>query len=107
MTLTIHTEEDSERQLKVTVEVPENQVQAQMRRTARDLARQVNIPGFRKGKVPYNILVQRVGEEALRADAVEEMLESVFVEALEEIEESPYRQPSIDDIEMKPLVLKL
>lgn len=107
MTLTIHTEEDSERQLKVTVEVPENQVQAQMRRTARDLARQVNIPGFRKGKVPYNILVQRVGEEALRADAVEEMLESVFVEALEEIEESPYRQPSIDDIEMKPLVLKI
>jgi trigger factor len=107
VTLTIHTEEDSERQLKVTVEVPENQVQAQMRRTARDLARQVNIPGFRKGKVPYNILVQRVGEEALRADAVEEMLESVFVEALEEIEESPYRQPSIDDIEMKPLVLKI
>lgn len=107
MTLTIHTEEDSERQLKVTVEVPENQVQAQMRRTARELARQVNIPGFRKGKVPYNILVQRVGEEALRADAVEEMLESVFVEALEEIEESPYRQPSIDDIEMKPLVLKI
>lgn len=107
MTLTIHTEEDSERQLKVTVEVPEDQVQAQMRRTARDFARQVNIPGFRKGKVPYNILVQRVGEEALRADAVEEMLESVFVEALEEIDEVPYRQPSLDDIEMKPLVLKI
>lgn len=107
MTLTIHTEEDSERQLKVTVEVPEDRVQAQMRRTARDFARQVNIPGFRRGKVPYNILVQRVGEEALRADAVEEMLESVFVEALEEIDEIPYRQPSLDDIEMKPLVLKI
>lgn len=107
MTLTIQTEEDSERQLKVTVEVPEDQVQAQMKRTARDFARQVNIPGFRRGKVPYNILVQRIGEDAIRADAVEEMLESVFVEALEEIDEIPYRQPSLDDIEMKPLVLKI
>jgi trigger factor len=107
VTLTIHTEEDSERQLKVTVEVPENQVQAQMKRTAREFARQVNIPGFRRGKVPYNILVQRIGEDAIRADAVEDMLESVFVEALEEIDETPYRQPSLDDIEMKPLVLKI
>ena len=53
MTLTIHTEEDSQRQLKVTVEVPENQVQAQMRRTARDLAQTGTIfPGFAREKFP-------------------------------------------------------
>ena len=107
MTLTIQTEEDAQRQLKVTVEVPEEQVQAQMRRTARELARRVNIPGFRKGKVPYNILLRRVGEEALRADAVEEMLESILEEALDEIDETPYRQPVLDNMELEPLVLNL
>lgn len=107
MTLAIHAEEDSERQLKVTVEVPEERVQAQMRRTARELAQQVHIPGFRKGKVPYNILVRRVGEDALRADAVEEMLEGVLAEALEEVDTTPYRQPSLDDMDMDPLVIKL
>ncbi len=107
MTLKIHSEEDSERQLKVTVDVPEERVQAQMRRTARSLAKRVRIPGFRQGKVPYNVLVNRVGEQALRADAIEEMIEPVFMEALEEIGEQPYRQPTLDDVEFEPLTLKL
>ncbi len=107
MTLKIHSEEDSERQLKVTVDVPEERVQAQMHRTARSLAKRVRIPGFRQGKVPYNVLVNRVGEQALRADAIEEMIEPVFMEALEEIGEQPYRQPTLDDVEFEPLTLKL
>lgn len=107
MTLTIHTEEDEQRQLKVTVNVPEERVQSQMRETARALAREVRIPGFRKGKVPYNILVRRVGEKALRADAIEEMLESVLAEALDQVDVVAYRQPSLDDMEMEPLTIKL
>ncbi|MFN2189978.1 MAG: trigger factor [Candidatus Promineifilaceae bacterium] len=107
MTLNIHTEEDSERQLKVTVEVPEERVQEQMRRTARSLAKRVRIPGFRKGKVPYNVLVNRVGEETLRADAIEEMIEPIFMEALDDIGEQPFRQPTLDDIQFDPLVLEL
>lgn len=107
MTLKIQSEEDSERQLKVTVDVPEERVQAQMRRTARSLAKRVRIPGFRQGKVPYNVLLNRVGEQALRADAIEEMIEPVFMEAIEEIGEQPYRQPTLDDVEFEPLILKL
>jgi len=107
VTLKIHSEEDSERQLKVTVDVPEERVQAQMRRTARSLAKRVRIPGFRQGKVPYNVLLNRVGEQALRADAIEEMIEPVFMEALDEIGEQPYRQPTLDDVEFDPLILKL
>jgi trigger factor len=107
VTLTIHSEEDSERQLKVTVEVPEERVQAQMRRTARSLSKEIRIPGFRRGKVPYNVLVNRVGEKALRADAIEEMIEPVFMEALDDIDEIPYRQPSLDNVEFEPLILKM
>ncbi|GMQ78287.1 MAG: trigger factor [Anaerolineae bacterium] len=107
MTLTIKTEEDEQRQLKVTVEVPEEEVQQEMRRTARKLSRQLRIPGFRKGKVPYNIMAHRIGEESLRAEAVESMLEGVVEEALEEVEAPAYRQPTLDNIDMDPLVLDI
>ncbi len=107
MTLTIKTEEDEQRQLNVTVEVPEERVQQQMRRTARKLSRQLRIPGFRKGKVPYNVMAHRIGEESLRAEAIESMLEGVVEEALEEIETPAYRQPTLDNIDMDPLVLDI
>jgi trigger factor len=107
VTLTIHTEEDEQRQLKVTVEVPEDRVQKEMRKKARSLARQINVPGFRKGKAPYNVILNRFGEEAVRTDAIEDMIQGVVVEALEEIDAEPYRQPSLDNLEMEPLVLEL
>jgi len=107
VSLQITTEEDERRQLKVTVDVPEERVQQQMRRTARHLSRHVNIPGFRRGKVPYNVLVRRVGEQNLRADAVEEMLEEVLAEAMQEVDAEAYRQPTLDSMEMEPLQLKL
>jgi len=107
VTLVIHSEEDSERQLKVTIEVPEERVQKQMRSAARALARDINIPGFRPGKAPYNVIVQRVGADALRADSIQDMLDSVVEEALEEIEVTPYRPASLDDLEMDPFVIKL
>ena len=52
VTLTIHTEEDDQRQLVVTVEVAEERVQKAMRNTARKLSKDAYIPGFRKGKAP-------------------------------------------------------
>ncbi len=107
MTLKIHTEEDEQRQLAVSVEVPEERVQAQMRRTARSLARNYHFPGFRRGKIPYNILVGRIGEQTLRADAVEEMLQSLLEEALEEIDAKAFYQPTLDNMELNPLALKI
>jgi trigger factor len=109
VTLTIHKEEDEQRQLNVAVEVDEQRVLDQMRRTARKLARDIRVPGFRRGKVPYQVLVRRVGEEALRAEAVEEMLESVLEEALQEVgaDEIAYRQPSLEDMQFEPLQLKI
>ena len=107
MTLTIHTEEDEQRQLKVPVEVPEERVQKEMRKKARSLARQINVPGFRKGKAPYNVIVNRFGEEAIRTDAIEDMIQGVVVETLDEIDRTPYRQPTLDNLEMEPLVLEM
>ena len=106
MTLTVHTEEDDQRQLALTVEVPEEDVQKAMRQAARKLAGEVRVPGFRKGKAPYSVIVARVGEDYLRSEAIDAMVQPSFEEALEEIDVIPYAQPSLDDIEPQPLVYK-
>ena len=106
MTLKIQTEQDDQRQLLMTIEVPEDRVEKQMRQTARKLAKEVSIPGFRRGKVPYQVLVKRIGRDALRTEAVEDMLQSVFTEALDEIDPEIYAPANFDDMEMEPLVLK-
>ena len=106
MTLKIQTEQDEQRQLLMTIEVPEDRVEKQMRQTARKLGKEVNIPGFRKGKVPYPVLLKRLGRDALRTEAVEDMLQSVFTEALDEVDPDIYAPANFDDMEMEPLVLK-
>ena len=106
MTLTIHTEEDEQRQLNVTVEVEESRVQERMQKVARQLGRDLRIPGFRRGKVPYRVIVGRFGEETIRAEAVEELVEPVFMEALDQIPFEPYAPAELENIDLDPLVLK-
>ena len=106
MTLKIQTEQDDQRQLLMTIEVPEDRVEKQMRQTARKLGKEVSIPGFRRGKVPYPVLLKRLGRDALRTEAVEDMLQNVFTEALDEVAPDIYAPANFDDMEMEPLVLK-
>lgn len=104
MTLNITTAEDSERQLKLTIEIDETRVRKAMQQKARELGREVHIPGFRPGKAPYDVIVRRVGEDVLRAEAVEDMAQSVFEEALEQTGLEPYARSTLDDIQPQPLV---
>ena len=106
MTLNIHTEENEQRELKLTIEVPEERVEKEMRQAARKLSKEISIPGFRRGKVPYNVILRRVGRDALRAEAVDDMVQGVFEEALEEVNPEMYGRPTFDDMENEPLVLK-
>lgn len=106
MTLNIHTEENEQRELKLTIEVPEERIEKEMQQAARKLSKEINIPGFRRGKVPYHVILRRIGREALRAEAVDDMVQGVFEEALEEIDPEMYGRPTFDDMEIEPLVLK-
>ncbi len=104
MSLTIHTEEMEKRQLAMTIEVDEARVTGEMKRVARKLAKDVRIPGFRPGKAPLQVILKRFGEEGVRTQAVEEMLQDVLVEALEESQVEPYVRPTLDDMEISPKV---
>jgi trigger factor len=104
-TLTIHKEEDEQRQLQLTVEVAEERVQKAMRQKARQLGREIRIPGFRPGKAPYNVIERRIGKNALRAETVEDMVDDIFTEVLKEVDVQPYAQPTMDEMALEPLRL--
>ncbi|NKQ36897.1 MAG: trigger factor [Chloroflexi bacterium] len=105
MTLIINTEEDEQRQLTLTIEVPEKRVLQEMKAKARKLARDINVPGFRRGKAPYHVIVNRVGKDHLRGEAIEALIQPVYEEALAEVEPDIYAQASLDKIEDEPLTL--
>ena len=105
MTLTIQTAEDDKRQLTLTIEVDEERVRQAMQLKARELSREIKLPGFRPGRAPYDIVVRRVGEETLRGETIEDMVQPVFEEALTQADIDPYAQAMLEDIQVKPLVL--
>lgn len=106
MTLTIQSSEDDLRQLTLTIEVDEDRVRKAMQKKARELSREVHLPGFRPGKAPYDVLVRRIGEDTLRAEAIEDLVQPVFEEALEQEGVDLYAQPSLEDIELHPVTFK-
>ena len=103
MTVTIRKEEDDKRQLLLTVEVSEDQVEEAMRVKARQLSRDLRISGFRRGKVPYQVILQRVGAETVRAEAIDDMVQDVFEQALVEADVEPYGRPILENMELEPV----
>ena len=94
------------RQLHLTIEVDEEQTQKAMRNTARRIASQVNIPGFRKGKAPYELIVRRFGEEAVRKEAADDMIEKIYREAVAQEKIEPYAPGALDAVELAPFVFQ-
>ncbi len=103
MTLTIQIEELEQQQQRVLIEVPEERVKKEMRKSARKLAYDLHIPGFRRGKAPYRVVVKRVGEANLRVEAYENLVQPLYDEAIAQEGITVYGQPSFNDIKQEPL----
>ena len=89
-------EELAENRVRLTVEVPRHDVAHAVEHAASDLAGQVKIPGFRKGKVPMPVLISRVGRERLFAEAVESHIGGWFWTAAAREGVRPVAQPEFD-----------
>src|SRR5947208_13745601 len=85
-----------EDKVKLTVEVPAHDVHHAVEHAANDLAASVRIHGFRKGKVPRPILLQRVGKERLYAEAVESHIGGWFWNAATRARVNPVAQPEYE-----------
>ena len=89
-------EELPENRVRLTVQVPSHDVHHAVEHAASDLAKTAKIPGFRKGKVPRNLLVQRVGRERLMTEAVESHIGGWFWNAAVKSRVRPVEQPQYD-----------
>ena len=82
--------------VKLTVDVPAGDVHHAVAHAASDLAASVRIPGFRRGKVPMPILMQRVGRERVYTEAVESHIGGWFWSAATRARLNPSEQPEFE-----------
>jgi len=101
--LQVTTEQLEGHLVRLVVAVPEERVQAEMRRAARRVSGEATIPGFRKGKAPYDVVLQRYGESVIRKEAADRLAGSVYVEALERGQVVPYDAATLLEMELMPL----
>ncbi len=94
MTTTLEKIDDTT--VKLTVSLTEDEIKPTMDHAYKHVAEQVNIPGFRKGKVPARILEQRVGKGAIIEHAVNDGLPQWYGAAVEETGIKPLAQPEIE-----------
>ena len=81
---------------KLTVEVPFEELKPSLDAAYKKIAQQINIPGFRKGKVPPMVIDRQVGRGAVLDEAVNEVLPQKYFAALEENSLTPLAQPEIE-----------
>src|SRR5579875_1949836 len=89
-------EELPESRVRLTVQVPSHDVHHAVEHAADDLAQTVKVPGFRKGKVPRQVLIQRVGRERLLSEAVESHIGGWFWSAAAQTRLRPVEQPQYE-----------
>jgi len=97
-------------QVVFEIEVPQAEVTKAVEKAYRKLAGKVNIPGFRKGKTPRNILEMRIGKEAIMEEAFEILASPAYGAALDENNIEPVSRPQIEVVtlaEDKDLVFKV
>ncbi|GAB2979165.1 MAG TPA: trigger factor [Actinotalea caeni] len=85
-----------ETRVKLTVEVPMVELQPNVDKAYKEIAQQVTIPGFRKGKVPPRIIDQRVGKPVVLEQAINEAMPELYRRAVTEADIKPIGQPKID-----------
>lgn len=94
--------------VRVEVEVPADLVDRGTQRAARSLAREMRMPGFRKGKAPPSLVIQRLGYGAVLQEAIRESLPEWYEQGLLRSGVSPVGDPQIEivsapEAEQEPL----
>lgn len=82
--------------VKLTVEVSYDELKPSIDHAYKHIAEQVNVPGFRKGKIPPRIIDQRVGRGAVLEHAINEGLSGFYAEAVRDNKLRPMGQPEVE-----------
>ncbi|OGO49204.1 MAG: trigger factor [Chloroflexi bacterium RBG_16_64_43] len=91
----------------LTIEAEPTAIEGAMKRAARHLAEHANIPGFRKGKAPYAVVVTQFGEQAVFDEAIEILGPELYRKALDEHTIEPARAGTLEEVVSRdPLVMR-
>ena len=96
-TLKVTTEARPSSRLAVTVTVPGERCKTSYEDAIKSLSRTINLPGFRKGKVPRTVLVQQLGALRIRATALESLVDGVWRDAIQQEKLESLSQPELSD----------
>ena len=96
--------------VRMEVEIPDTEVNAALDQAYRKVVKGINLPGFRKGKVPRRILESRFGPEILYEEALEILVNPGYNKAVKECRLEPIDQPEFELVQIekdKPLIFKV
>jgi trigger factor len=81
---------------KLTVEVPFEELKPSLDKAYKTIAQQINVPGFRRGKVPPMVIDRQVGRGAILDQAINDALPQLYIQALQDNDLQPLAQPEIE-----------
>ncbi|HPJ20153.1 MAG TPA: trigger factor [Actinomycetota bacterium] len=91
----------SETRVKLTVEIPFEDLTDSINEAYKNIASQVNVPGFRRGKVPARIIDQRFGRGVVLEEVVQKAVPAAYDEAVREKDLRPLGQPEVEVTEIE------
>jgi len=93
-------------QAYLTVEIDPDELEKALQEAYKHLVARANIPGFRKGKAPREVLERHLGKEALLEHAINDMIPEAYQNALKEQNLEPIAQGEIEIVQLEPLIFK-
>jgi trigger factor len=95
-TVTTTTTDLGDSRVKVEVEVPATEIERELASAAGEIGRDMKVPGFRKGKVPPQVVLQQVGRAAVLDEAVRRGLPAWYEDAITDSGITPVGNPNVD-----------
>ena len=95
----IATEPREDHQVTLTAEIEPEEFEKTKRRAARKISQDRKIPGFRPGKAPYEMVRRYVGEDTIRQEALDMMIDDLYPKAIEQAGITPGAAGSLEKVE--------
>ena len=105
----VEIEKQKENEVKLKIETDKLEVNSGLDKVYNDVSYQIKIPGFRKGRIPKNILNLHLSKEYFYDKTAEELIPKSYLEAVKKIDIQPINQPEIKVIQIeedKPLIFE-
>lgn len=100
--MNIQTERLENHNARFTVVLEPSQLEKAKQQSAKRLSQKYNIPGFRKGKAPYSVVLRFFGDASILEDAIEILGNDIYKEALDQSGIAPYAPGQLEDFKAEP-----